>query len=127
MFNEEMITWSIDGGGNFFHRPRHRFSVTNVCGYMQVRSENMSCKFLASQLQLLHARRVFDYQTKAHPSVIRGEYEVSIPSIDEQHAIATILSDMDAEIKALKARRDKTKAIKQGMKQELLTGRTRLV
>jgi len=34
---------------------------------------------------------------------------------------------MDAEIKALQARRDKTQAIKQGMMQELLTGRTRLV
>lgn len=34
---------------------------------------------------------------------------------------------MDAEIAAMEARRDKTKAIKQGMMQELLTGRTRLV
>ena len=49
------------------------------------------------------------------------------PSIKEQEAIATILSDMDAEIEALQARRDKTQAIKQGMMQELLTGRTRLV
>jgi type I restriction enzyme S subunit len=45
----------------------------------------------------------------------------------EQQAIATILSDMDAEIDALQARRAKTQAIKQGMMQELLTGRTRLV
>ena len=46
---------------------------------------------------------------------------------EEQSAIATVLSDMDAEIAALEARRDKTKGIKQGMMQELLTGRTRLV
>lgn len=45
----------------------------------------------------------------------------------EQTAIATILSDMDAEIAALEARRDKTRALKQAMMQELLTGRTRLV
>ncbi len=45
----------------------------------------------------------------------------------EQEAIAQVLSDMDAEIAALEARRDKTRAIKQGMMQELLTGRTRLV
>ncbi|MBD1399443.1 restriction endonuclease subunit S [Pelovirga terrestris] len=45
----------------------------------------------------------------------------------EQTAIATVLSDMDAEINALEARRDKTRAIKQGMMQELLTGRTRLI
>ncbi|MHB8816009.1 MAG: restriction endonuclease subunit S [Steroidobacteraceae bacterium] len=45
----------------------------------------------------------------------------------EQTAIATVLSDMDAELSALEARRDKTRALKQGMMQELLTGRTRLV
>ncbi|HUP93235.1 MAG TPA: hypothetical protein VM074_13385 [Solimonas sp.] len=45
----------------------------------------------------------------------------------EQVAIAALLSDMDAELMALKARRDKTRALKQGMMQELLTGRIRLV
>ena len=45
----------------------------------------------------------------------------------EQTAIAQVLSDMDAEIAALEKRRAKTRAIKQGMMQELLTGRTRLV
>jgi type I restriction enzyme, S subunit len=52
---------------------------------------------------------------------------VPFPKIDEQRAIATVLSDMDAEIAALEARRDKTRALKQGMMQELLTGRIRLV
>jgi type I restriction enzyme S subunit len=46
---------------------------------------------------------------------------------NEQGAIAAALSDMDAELSVLEARRDKTRAIKQGMMQELLTGRTRLV
>ena len=49
------------------------------------------------------------------------------PTTEEQSAIATILSDMDAEIAALERRRDKTCAIKQGMMQQLLTGRIRLV
>jgi type I restriction enzyme S subunit len=54
--------------------------------------------------------------------------EISIPPTpEEQTAIAAILSDVDAEIVALEARRDKTRALKQGMMQELLTGRTRLV
>ena len=53
--------------------------------------------------------------------------EVFLPSEAEQTAIATILSDMDAEIAALEQRRDKTRAIKQGMMQQLLTGRVRLV
>jgi type I restriction enzyme S subunit len=49
------------------------------------------------------------------------------PTIDEQTAIATILSDMDAEITELERKRDKTRLLKQGMMQELLTGRIRLV
>jgi type I restriction enzyme S subunit len=50
-----------------------------------------------------------------------------IPSIEEQTAIATILSDMDAEINALQQKREKTAQLKQGMMQELLTGRIRLI
>jgi type I restriction enzyme S subunit len=51
---------------------------------------------------------------------------LTFPSLLEQSAIATVLSDMDAEIAAHEARRDKTHALKQGMMQELLTGRIRL-
>ncbi len=50
-----------------------------------------------------------------------------IPSLPEQTAIATALNEMDAELFALEQRRNKTVALKQGMMQELLTGRTRLV
>jgi type I restriction enzyme, S subunit len=53
--------------------------------------------------------------------------ELRIPDYTEQTAIAEVLADMDAEIAALERRRDKTRALKQGMTQELLTGRTRLV
>lgn len=54
-------------------------------------------------------------------------YGVRVPADKtEQTAIAKVLSDMDAELAALEARRDKTRALKQGMMQELLTGRTRL-
>jgi type I restriction enzyme S subunit len=56
-----------------------------------------------------------------------AEYLVPLPSLPEQTAIAEVLSDMDAELAALEQRRDKTRALKQGMMQELLTGRTRLV
>lgn len=45
----------------------------------------------------------------------------------ERIAIAAVLSDLDAELSALEGRRDKTRALKQGMMQELLTGKTRLV
>lgn len=49
------------------------------------------------------------------------------PTVEEQTAIATVLSDMDVELAALEARLAKSRALKQGMMQELLTGRTRLV
>ncbi len=53
--------------------------------------------------------------------------KISLPPEGEQEAIANVLCDIDAEINALEVRREKTRAIKQGMMQELLTGRTRLV
>ena len=52
---------------------------------------------------------------------------IALPSVPEQTAIAAVLSDMDAELASLEARRDKTRALKQAMMQELLTGRTRLI
>ena len=56
-----------------------------------------------------------------------AQYRLSIPKLEEQKAIAQVLSDMDSEITALEKRRAKTQAIKQGMMQELLTGKTRLI
>jgi len=53
--------------------------------------------------------------------------EFRMPERAEQEAIATVLSDMDVEIATLEARRDKARAIKQGMMQQLLTGRVRLL
>jgi type I restriction enzyme S subunit len=52
---------------------------------------------------------------------------IPVPSLPEQATIATVLSDVDAEIVALEQKRDKTIALKHGMMQELLTGRIRLV
>ncbi|PRY73218.1 type I restriction enzyme S subunit [Halomonas ventosae] len=49
------------------------------------------------------------------------------PEIEEQRAIVSVLADMDTDIKALQHRRDKARQIKQGMMQQLLTGRVRLV
>jgi type I restriction enzyme S subunit len=56
-----------------------------------------------------------------------ADAEMELPAPEEQTAIAAVLSDLDAEIAALGARRDKTRVIKQGMMQQLLTGRVRLV
>ncbi|VVQ10680.1 restriction endonuclease subunit S [Pseudomonas fluorescens] len=60
------------------------------------------------------------------PSSIES-LEFSFPPISEQTAIASLLADMDAELAALEQRLAKTRALKQGMMQELLIGRTRLL
>ncbi|MGQ0528963.1 MAG: restriction endonuclease subunit S, partial [Panacagrimonas sp.] len=95
MFDEELISWSVDGGGDFFHRPKHKFSVTNVSGYMRLDTSRLNYRFVANHLQALHAALTFDYQLKAHPSVIRKVYRLSIPSVAEQQKIAECLSTLD--------------------------------
>lgn len=65
-------------------------------------------------------------QENLNGNIIKSIF-LPIPPFSEQEAIAQVLTDMDAEIEALEQKRDKYKAIKQGMMQELLTGRTRLL
>jgi restriction endonuclease S subunit len=104
MFDEEMITWSVDGGGNLFYRPKHKFSVTNVSGFMRLDTSVLDYRFAHAALALQHSRLTFDYQTKAHPSVIRNLYHLPIPPLPEQKKIAEILSGIDRTIgKALEA------------------------
>jgi type I restriction enzyme S subunit len=87
---------------------------------------------------LLHAligsgERILASCLKAGTTVESIEYRwlkaftIPAPSLNEQTAIAAVLSHMDTDLAALEARRDKTRALKQGMMQELLTGRIRLL
>ena len=75
--------------------------------------------------------RIMSMTAKSSVDSVRREMiadmQITIPSKPEQTAIATILSDMDAEIQALQQRLGKTKDIKQGMMQQLLTGKVRLL
>lgn len=93
--------------------------------------------------ELVHAYRRFCFQTRAIKEQFKfyavgtkvsgisksniPKLTIPVPPISEQTAIAEVLSAMDAELAALEQRREKTRALKQGMMQELLTGRTRLV
>jgi len=52
---------------------------------------------------------------------------IPFPPLPEQAAMATVLSDMDDDISALEARRDKARALKHGMMQQLLTGNIPLI
>jgi type I restriction enzyme S subunit len=81
------------------------------------------CPAFRDQLKRLAAGTKVFATNRTHISSAK----ILLPDTEEQTAIATVLSDMDAEIAALERRRDKTRAIKQGMIQQLLTGRIRLV
>jgi len=119
MFDEELITWSIDGGGDFFYRPKHKFSVTNVCGFIRLDAGRLNYRFIAGQLQRLHALKSFDYVAKAHPSVIRGLYQLAIPSLPEQQKIADCLSSLDDLIRAQSEKIEALKQHKKGLMQQL--------
>ncbi len=126
MFDEEMISWSVDGGGNFFYRHRHKFSVTNVSGYMKLDTLKLNYQFISYQLTLLHEQYKFDYQSKAHPSVIRKLYLLAIPALEEQQAIAAVLSAADREIEVLQQKLGGLKQEKKALMQQLLTGKRRV-
>jgi type I restriction enzyme, S subunit len=81
------------------------------------------CPAFAGQLRRLAAGTKVYATNRSHIASV----EMQLPGTDEQSAIASIFQDMDAEIASLQHRRDKTQQIKQGMMQQLLTGRVRLV
>lgn len=117
----------------------------NSCGYVQfitrpfwcgghcysVKPRSVDKRYLYHALkgrqQSIMGLRVGSGLPNVQKTALR-EFSFAVPkNLDEQTSIATVLSDMDAELSALEARRDKTRALKQAMMQELLTGRTRLI
>ena len=127
MFDEELISWSVDGGGDFFYRPKHKYSITNVSGYMRLDTNLLNYRFIAYQLQYLHTELSFDYQTKAHPSVIRKLYFLQIPSIEEQQKIAAVLTNADREIEVLEQQLADLQQEKKALMHQLLTGKKRVL
>ena len=98
MFDEELISWSIDGGGDFFYRPKHKYSLTNVSGYIRIKDKNIDYKYLYSILSFLHQKYHFDYTTKAHPSVISKLYHIPLPKIEIQQKIGNLLFFIDKKL-----------------------------
>ncbi len=92
MFDEELITWSVDGGGRFFYRPKHKFSVTNVSGWLRINSpQKINAKYLFRVLDTEWQDKTFDYVAKAHPSVIREMYQIPLPPLEIQEQIVAEL------------------------------------
>jgi type I restriction enzyme M protein len=105
MFEEELLTWSVDGGGRFFYRPSHKFSVTNVSGWLRILDKKkLNARYLYFVLDNQWRTKEFNYVAKAHPSVIRGMYRIPIPPIEEQNRIVKAIDKLTNEIVAAVAR-----------------------
>src|SRR5690606_7448267 len=103
MFDEELITWSVDGGGRFFYRPRHKFSVTNVSGWLRNnKPEKINTRYLFEILNLSWKDKTFDYTAKAHPSVIREAYTIPLPPIEVQNEIVEQIETKQKAIEGAK-------------------------
>lgn len=118
--------------GDIFHYINGRFDVHQRVYAITKFSPGISGRFVHFYLSKSFGAWAMQNTVKATVDSLRLPtfltFEMRLPpTIQEQTAIAAVLSDMDAELAALEERREKTRAIKQAMMQELLTGKTRLV
>lgn len=103
LFDDERITWSIDGGGKLFYRSGIRYSVTNVGGWIKVKTPRLLTKFLYYVLIDQWEQQKFDYVKKAHPSVIREVYTVPLPPVEVQTEVVRMLDTFTELIETLEA------------------------
>ena len=117
--------------GNIFHYVNGRFDVHQRVYAITQFKPGFSGKFVHSYMVMNFGTWAMLNTVKATVDSLRlptfQAFEMLVPPTeDEQDAIAAVLSEMDSELASLEARRDKTRALKQAMMQELLTGRIRL-
>ena len=118
--------------GDIFHYINGRFDVHQRVYAITQFKPTVSAKFVHLYMAMNFGAWAMQNTVKATVDSLRlptfQTFALLVPPTkDEQTAIAAVLSDMDAELAALEARRDKTRDLKQAMMQELLTGKTRLV
>lgn len=111
-------------------------SNNSVCSseFLPYKSEKIDLSFLKQLLLTDKATKDFEdmssgtsnSQQRITPSDFL-KYEISIPSLEEQREISSILLDMDIEIQKLEEKLSKCQKVKQGMMEELLTGKVRLM
>ena len=118
--------------GNIFHYINGRFDVHQRVYTITQFSNGISGRYVHLYMSQHFGGWAMQNTVKATVDSLRlpafQTFEILLPpTLEEQTAIATVLSDIDTEIDALEQRRNKTKDIKQAMMQELLTGKTRLI
>jgi type I restriction enzyme, S subunit len=118
--------------GEIFHYINGRFDVHQRVYAITQFVADVSARYIHLYMTAHFGRHAMENSVKATVDSLRlpnfQEFEVRLPpSIEEQVAIATVLTDMDTELTELETRLAKTRQLKQGMVQELLTGSIRLV
>ncbi|MCP9808840.1 restriction endonuclease subunit S [Cyanobium sp. HWJ4-Hawea] len=118
--------------GDIFHYINGRFDVHQRVYAITQFAPAVSGKFVHLYMAMNFGAWAMQNTVKATVDSLRlptfQNFEMCMPTtLREQTAIAKVLTEVDAELTALVQQREKTRALKQGMMQELLTGRTRLV
>jgi type I restriction enzyme S subunit len=133
-FDGEAVLTAGDGvgTGKVFHYINGKFDVHQRVYRISEFSAKTNGYFFYLYFSSRFYNRIMQMTAKSSVDSVRREMIARMlillpPTKGEQEAIGTIISDMDAEIAALEAKLAKARRIKQGMMQELLTGRVRLV
>ncbi len=128
-FDGEFLTWTTDGAyaGSVFYR-NGRFSITNVCGLLQVIQDNILYKYLYYILQITAPLHV--NPGMGNPKLMSAaiqQIEIPLPPLNEQSAIANILSDLDNEIASLKNKKRQFENIKKTLNHDLMSAKIRVL
>lgn len=132
-FDGEAIIIPGEGGiGTIFHYINGKFDYHQRVYKISNFPDNIYAKYIYFYIKQYFGDYAINLSVKATVDSLRlstfSNFVLCIPSSkSEQTAIATILSDMDKEIEQLEAKRAKYEQVKQGMMQQLLTGKIRLI